>query len=39
VVKPLNDTNAAKAMWGTARSIINSMVKGVTVGFSEELRS
>ena len=22
---------------GTARSIINSMVKGVTVGFSEEL--
>ena len=35
VVKPLNDTNAAKAMWGTARSIINSMVKGVTVGFSE----
>ena len=37
MVKPLNDTNAAKAMWGTARSIINSMVKGVTVGFSEEL--
>lgn len=37
VVKPLNDTSEAKAMWGTARSIINSMVKGVTVGFSEEL--
>ena len=37
VVKPLNDTSAAKTMWGTARSIINSMVKGVTVGFSEEL--
>lgn len=37
VVKPLNDSTAAKAMWGTARSIINSMVKGVTVGFSEEL--
>ena len=37
VVKPLNDTTAAKAMWGTARSIINSMVKGVTVGFSEEM--
>ncbi len=37
VVKPLNDTTTAKAMWGTARSIINSMVKGVTVGFSEEL--
>ncbi|MFK7968118.1 MAG: 50S ribosomal protein L6 [Rickettsiaceae bacterium] len=37
VVKPLNDTNAARAMWGTARSIINAMVKGVTTGFSEEL--
>jgi large subunit ribosomal protein L6 len=37
IVKPLNDTNAARAMWGTARSIINGMVKGVTAGFSEEL--
>jgi len=37
VVKPLNDTNAARAMWGTARSIINAMVKGVTTGFFEEL--
>jgi len=37
VVKPLNTTNAARAMWGTARSIINAMVKGVTIGFSEEL--
>jgi large subunit ribosomal protein L6 len=37
VVKPLNGTNAARAMWGTARSIINAMVKGVTIGFSEEL--
>jgi len=37
VVKPLNDTKAARAMWGTARSIINGMLKGVTVGFSEEL--
>lgn len=37
VVQPLNDTKAARAMWGTARSIINGMIKGVTVGFSEEL--
>jgi large subunit ribosomal protein L6 len=37
IVKPLNVTNAARAMWGTARSIISSMVKGVTTGFSEEL--
>ena len=35
VVKPLE--LSAKAMWGTARSIINGMVQGVTVGFKEEL--
>ena len=37
VVKPLNDTKHARAMWGTARSIINGMVKGVKEGFTEEL--
>jgi len=37
VVKPLNETKHARAMWGTARSIINSMVKGVKEGFVEEL--
>ncbi len=37
VVTPLNETNAARAMWGTARSIINSMVKGVTEGFLQKL--
>ena len=37
VVKPLNETKHARAMWGTARSIINGMVKGVKEGFSEEL--
>jgi large subunit ribosomal protein L6 len=35
VIKPLDVT--AKAMWGTARSIINSMIKGVTSGFQQEL--
>ncbi len=35
VVKPLSPE--ARAMWGTARSIINGMVKGVTTGFQEEL--
>jgi large subunit ribosomal protein L6 len=35
IVKPLEVT--AKAMWGTARNIINGMVKGVTSGFQEEL--
>lgn len=37
VVKPLDETKQARAMWGTARSIINGMVKGVNEGFSEEL--
>jgi large subunit ribosomal protein L6 len=33
-VEPANDTKKARAMWGTARAIINNMVKGVTEGFS-----
>ena len=37
VVKPLDDSAGARAMWGTARSVINGMVKGVTTGFQEEL--
>jgi large subunit ribosomal protein L6 len=37
IVRPLAMTKHAKAMWGTARSIINGMVKGVKDGFSEEL--
>jgi large subunit ribosomal protein L6 len=37
VVRPLDDTTPARAMWGTARSIINGMVKGVTAGFQEQL--
>lgn len=37
IVKPLNDSKEARAMWGTARSIIRNMVRGVTVGFKEEL--
>ncbi|MDA9163302.1 50S ribosomal protein L6 [Rickettsiaceae bacterium] len=36
-VKPLDDSAGARAMWGTARSIINGMVQGVTTGFTEEL--
>lgn len=35
IVKPLDIL--AKPMWGTARNIINGMVKGVTVGFQQEL--
>ncbi|NRB10477.1 MAG: 50S ribosomal protein L6 [Rickettsiaceae bacterium] len=37
VVKPTSETSNAKAMWGTARSIISSMVIGVSDGFKEEL--
>jgi large subunit ribosomal protein L6 len=37
VVAPIGDTRFANAMYGTARSIIASMVKGVTAGFSKEL--
>lgn len=37
VVKPVNSTRFANAMWGTARSIINGMVEGVTKGFFKEL--
>lgn len=37
IVSPLNSTREARAMWGTVRNIINSLVVGVTKGFSEEL--
>jgi len=37
IVTPLSETRFARAMYGTARSIINSMVKGVTAGYSKDL--
>jgi large subunit ribosomal protein L6 len=37
LVTPLGGSKEAKAMWGTARSIINGMVIGVKGGFKEEL--
>jgi large subunit ribosomal protein L6 len=36
-VKPTDGSKHAKAMWGTARSIINGMIKGVSEGFIQEL--
>lgn len=36
-VKPLSDSSEARAMWGTARSIIANMVHGVLIGFTKEL--
>ncbi|MFK7973348.1 MAG: 50S ribosomal protein L6 [Rickettsiaceae bacterium] len=35
IIRPLEVD--ARAMWGTARSIISNMVQGVTEGFKEEL--
>lgn len=37
VVKPVGNTRLARAMYGTARSIINGMVEGVTKGFEKNL--
>jgi large subunit ribosomal protein L6 len=37
LVAPIGETRFANAMYGTARSIISSMVKGVTDGFSKDL--
>ncbi len=36
-VEPANDEQRARAMWGTARAIIQNMVKGVSEGFSTRL--
>jgi len=37
VVAPIGGSRFANAMYGTARSIIAGMVKGVTVGYSKDL--
>jgi large subunit ribosomal protein L6 len=37
VIAPLHETQRARMMWGTTRSNINNMVKGVTEGFKQTL--
>jgi large subunit ribosomal protein L6 len=37
IVTPLSDSRFAGAMYGTARSIINGMIKGASVGFTKDL--
>ncbi|MCB9060712.1 MAG: 50S ribosomal protein L6 [Halobacteriovoraceae bacterium] len=37
VIKPLNDSKESRSMWGTARTIINNMVTGVSSGFTKSL--
>ena len=36
-VDPRNDTKRARALWGTARAQVNSIVVGVTQGFEKKL--
>ena len=36
-VQPANDSSRSRAMWGTVRSNVNNLVKGVTEGFSKTL--
>jgi large subunit ribosomal protein L6 len=37
VVAPTEDSRFSKAMYGTARSVIAGMIKGVSVGYAKEL--
>ena len=37
VVTPVDESNQAKALWGTTRAVINNMVVGVSKGFSKVL--
>ncbi|MGH6800082.1 MAG: 50S ribosomal protein L6 [Methylocella sp.] len=36
-VAPRNDSTQARAMWGTTRSVVNSLVTGVSKGFERKL--
>jgi large subunit ribosomal protein L6 len=37
VVKPANDTKAARAFWGMQRTLVNNLVEGVTEGYTKVL--
>jgi large subunit ribosomal protein L6 len=37
VVTPRNDSTQARAMWGTARAMVSSLVTGVSKGFERKL--
>ncbi len=36
-VKPANESQRARQMWGTARAVVNNLVVGVSEGFSKKL--
>jgi large subunit ribosomal protein L6 len=38
VIEPANDTQEARAAWGTTRALIANMVKGVKDGFEKKLQ-
>ncbi len=37
LVRPRDDSDRAKQMWGTARSVVNNLVTGVAEGFTRDL--
>jgi large subunit ribosomal protein L6 len=37
VIKPANDTKAARAFWGMQRTLVSNLVEGVTDGFTKIL--
>jgi large subunit ribosomal protein L6 len=37
VLQPRTDSKLSRMNWGTARTLVNNMVKGVSVGFTETL--
>ena len=37
LVKPANDTKAARAFWGMQRTLVSNLIEGVTAGFTKTL--
>jgi len=37
IVKPVDDSQKSRALWGTVRAVVNNMVKGVSAGFTKNL--
>jgi len=37
IVKPADDTQKSRALWGTVRAVVNNMVTGVSTGFTKNL--
>jgi len=37
VVKPMNESQSSRALWGLTRTLISNMVEGVTTGFTKSL--